>query len=76
MKSLQLWITGIKECKEIQMKGTEKSFNKIVKEIFSQSKRGVYQDKRSAQNIKETEPEKQISHIIITKLSVQNKERY
>jgi hypothetical protein len=51
-KRPNLRIIGIDEREEIQVKGTENIFNKIIEVYFSNLKKGTYKNTRSIQNIK------------------------
>ena len=53
IKRPNLRIIGIEEEKELQLKGTENLFNKIIEENFPLTKeRYAYEDTRSLQNTK------------------------
>jgi hypothetical protein len=56
MRRPQLWIIGVEENEDFQLKGPANIFNKTLEENFLKE-RDAHEHTRSLQNSKQTEPE-------------------
>jgi hypothetical protein len=58
MRRPNLWIVGVDESEDFQLKGPANIFNKIIEENFPNLKKDTREHTRSLQNSKYTGPEK------------------